>query len=345
MNGLKQFIIESDSLLRGKKLYAVCNIKGDGINSNNFSKFDIRTEYLSDNEFEQIDTMLNKCLRVEKYFFDEIEFIDFVRTTAPDNKTTIVYNSAQSGMGIGRKSLMPAFCASRGIKITGSNSYAVSLCRHKYHVMKLLESHGFNVPKTYLYDRGWVYEQPKAGEMYLLKPIYESSSIGIDKEGIVIFDDSAVKLIETKQDEMNQPIVVQEFIKGYEAEVPCVVIRDQAYALNPVGITLDKSEKIMGLNILDYDKIFFDNYHFFDLCETGLNTQEMTRDAKLVAKILGLSGLNRVDFRIEESGRHYIIDVSTNPHFINHSSVNHAFKQLSLDSECIMKIILGVALV
>jgi len=345
MCDLKQFILESDSLLKGKKLYAVCNTKNRDINCENFNKFDIRTEYLSDNEFEQIDNMLNKCLAVEKYFFDEIEFINFVCNTNPDNQTMVVYNSAQSGTGIGRKSLMPAFCASKGIKVTGSNTYAVSLCRHKYHTIKLLESHGLDVPKTYLYDRGWVAEQPKIGELYLLKPIYESSSIGINKESVVQYDDDTIKLIKTKQYEMKQPIIVQSFVKGYEAEVPCIVVKGHIYALNPVGIALNENEKIMDFNILDYDKVFFDNYHFFNLCDTPLNTQQIICDAKSAVKVLGLSGLCRVDFRIDESGRHYIIDVSTNPHFINHSSVNYAFKQLSINSECIMKIILGAALV
>jgi D-alanine-D-alanine ligase len=345
MSELEKLIQKSDALIKEKNIYAVCNIKKCNITSNNFNKFDIRTEYLSDNEFEQIDIMLSKCAHVEKYFFDEIEFINFVCATNPDNKMMLVYNSAQSGMGIGRKSLMPAFCASKGIKITGSNSYAVSLCRHKYHAMKLLEIHGFRVPETYLYDKGWVCGQPNIGETYLLKPIFESSSIGIEKESVVIFNDKTIKFIETKQKEMNQPIIIQRFIKGYEAEVPCIALKNHIYTLNPVGITLSESEKIMGSQILDYESVYFDNYYFYNLSDIALNVQQITNDAKLVAKILGLAGLCRIDFRIDELGRHYIIDVSTNPHFINHSSVNYAFRQLSLNPDNIMKIILGSALI
>lgn len=345
MIDLEQLIEKSNSLIKGKKLYAVCNIKNCDITSNNFNKFDIRTEYLSDNEFEQIDIMLNKCIHVEKYFFDEIEFINFVCTTNPDINTMIVYNSAQSGIGIGRKSLMPAFCTSRGIKITGSNSYVVSLCRHKYHVIKLLEAHGFNVPKTYLYDKGWIYGQPKRDEIYLLKPIFESSSIGIDKESIIVFNDKTMKIIEAKQEEMKQPVIVQAFIKGYEAEVPCIALKNCIYTLNPVGIALSENEKVMGSNILDYEHVYFDNYSFYNLNDTSLNTQQITNDAKLATKILGLSGLCRIDFRINELRHNYITDVSTNPHFISHSSVNYAFRQLSLNSDNIMKIILGSALI
>lgn len=35
--------------------------------------------------------------------------------------------------------------------------------------------------------------------------------------------------------------------------------------------------------------------------------------AMKVAKILGMEGLCRVDFRVNEAGQYYVTDVSTNP--------------------------------
>lgn len=342
---LEQFIQEGTPLLNGKKLYVICNTKLHELKYDNFGTFDIRTEYLSDNEFEQIDSMLNKCLHVEKYFFDEAEFISFICNSPVDIKNMIIYNSAQSGTGIGRKSLIPAFCASKGITITGSNSYSVALCRHKYHVIKLLEIHGLCVPKTYLYDNGWVLGKPQLGEKYILKPIYESSSIGINIDSIICFDVSTIKLLEAKQKEMRQPIIVQQFIKGYEAETPCIVTKKHNFILNPVGITLNPADKIMGENILDYHRVYFDDYSFFDMRDTSLDIEKMKTDAELVVKILGLSGLCRVDFRVDEYGCCYVTDVSTNPHFVHHSSVSYAFEQLSLSPETIMKTILCATLI
>lgn len=342
---LEKFIQEGAPLLKGKKLYVVCNTKSHELKYENFATYDVRTEYLSDNEFEQVDSMLNKCLPVEKYFFDEAEFISFISNNSIDIKSIMIYNSAQSGTGIGRKSLIPAFCASKGITITGSNSYSVALCRHKYHVIKLLEIHGLCVPKTYLYDNGWVSDKPQLGEKYILKPIYESSSIGINLDSIVCFDVSTTKLIEAKQKEMKQPIIVQQFIKGYEAETPCIVTKKYKFILDPVGITLSLTDKTMGENILDYRRVYFDDYSFFDMKEIPVEIEKIKSDADLVVKILGLSGLCRVDFRIDECGCSYVTDVSTNPHFVHHSSVGYAFEQLSLSPETIMKTILCATLI
>ena len=341
---IEKFLQKADSLLIGRKLYVVCNIKNREIVSDNFNKFDIRTEYLSDDELEQINVMLNKCLSVERYFYSEFDFINYVILENPAIESIIVYNSAQSGTGIGRKSLMPAFCASRGIKITGSNTYAASLCRHKYHVMKLLEVHGLSVPKTYLYDNGWIYDKPALGKKIIIKPIFESSSIGINEDNILTMNDETAEFVKAKQAEMKQPVIAQQFINGYEAEVPCIALKSKIFTLPPVGICLSENELIMGTKILDYEKVYFDKYSFYNLNQANLNTSQISKSAELAVKILGLSGLCRVDFRIDKNGQFYIIDVSTNPHFINHSSTNFSFKLLSLSSDKIMKAILGAAL-
>lgn len=39
-------------------------------------------------------------------------------------------------------------------------------------------------------------------------------------------------------------------------------LKNHRLVLNPVGITLDLSNKLMGNNILDYQKVYFDEYKF-----------------------------------------------------------------------------------
>ena len=54
------------------------------------------------------------------------------------NKKLLVINSAQTGIYIGRKSLIPAFCDHYKIMHTGSNPYVVSLCRDKLRPFQVL---------------------------------------------------------------------------------------------------------------------------------------------------------------------------------------------------------------
>ncbi len=338
-------IIEKNSgFLKTLYLYVVCNKKTHQTDCSNFSKFDVRTEYLSDIEFEQVDFLLNKCMPVKGYFFNESDFIKFICDNEIDTKNIIVYNSAQSGTGIGRKSLIPAFCAHKGIIVTGSNTYSVALCRHKYHAIKLLECHGFRVPDTYLHDKDWCYGKPLTGEKYIIKPLYESASIGIDSDSIIQYNESSIKTIQSKENELKQPVIVQDFIEGYEIEVPCVAYGRDVWALPPVGIALNNDTRIMGNNILDYQRVYFDNYRFFDIGKHDIDVAGIKSDAQAVVRMLGLSGLCRVDFRMTTDGQYYITDISTNPHFIQHSSVNYAFSLLSLLPETIAGIILSCAI-
>ena len=101
----------------------------------------------------------------------------------------------------------------------------------------------------------------------------------------------------------------------------------------------------MGNNILDYQKVYFDEYKFFNMKDTMVDISKIMSVAEFVITILGLSGLCRVDFRIDELGNCYVTDVSTNPHFVHHSSVSYAFEQLSFPPETIMKAILSAALI
>lgn len=62
--------------------------------------------------------------------------------------------------------------------------------------------------------------------------------------------------------------------------------------------------------------------------------------ARHVAELLELNGLCRIDGRITKEGLFYITDVSTNPHFIHHSSVNFAFHSNNYSDSDIFKSIL-----
>lgn len=95
----------------------------------------------------------------------------------------------------------------------------------------------------------------------------------------------------------------------------------------------------MGKAILDYDSIYDDNYYFSSFPKEFDKTTIM-EISKKVTHLLGLKGLCRVDFRFVNNNTFYVTDVSTNPHFIKHSSVNYAFKQLGKKDQDIFKTIL-----
>ena len=249
METFKKIIKNTEERLKKKHLVLVCNSKSESVLLGKRKLFQMETEYFSDDEFDQIVSMFSSIGIPTDYFLHEDDFFQYVISKMPQD--LVVYNAAQSGTGPGRKSLIPAFCNLHGIPCTGSNAYVVSLCRHKYHVNKLLAQAGIPVPETWLYSNGWLLEKrPFHNSKIILKPIYESASIGIDESSIQTYTNCIDSLIQSRSEQHRQPIIAQQFVPGYEVEFPLICIDTQIIPLTAVGISVDGQEKL-GSGILD----------------------------------------------------------------------------------------------
>lgn len=335
---LDEFIKNNSNELKDNcVLLIVCNTKSDTIVNGNYDNFSINTEFLSDDELQEITSMAVSLDLPFRIFYDEKDFIDNI-ITANNLDRFIVYNSAQNGVGPGRKALIPSICKYLNIRHTGSDSYRVCLCRDKFAIASILKANNIKVPKFQLYKGNndlSLSEKTK----YIAKPLYESSSIGISKNNIFYGNNIPYTYLNTLIKNLKQPLLIQEFISGYEIEVPILAGKQSLYAFSPVVLHKNNNSLIIGDEILDYNLIFNDDYTFSSL-PNNINDKEVKETAIKTAELLGLNGLCRVDFRLKLNGEFFVTDVSTNPHFINHSSVNFAFKKEGKTDSDIFKTIL-----
>jgi D-alanine-D-alanine ligase len=140
-------------------------------------------------------------------------------------------------------------------------------------------------------------------------------------------DKSSASLLDLSVTKLNQPVVVQEFIPGREAETP-VVVDDRPLALDPVGITID-GKADLGDKFLHFDLVASDQYSFYDFALAEPQIASRLRDvATAAAIVLQLEGYCRIDARIAPDGCPYVTDVSTTPHLTTHSSFDFRFKAL-----------------
>ncbi|QOX63994.1 hypothetical protein FRZ06_11945 [Anoxybacterium hadale] len=342
---LEELWKNTEATLQNVILCVVCNTQASSPELFQ-GKFSMTTEYLSDDEFEQIICMFNTLQCKTKFFFNEDEFIEYYLNNK--NRMTpyiIVYNSAQSGFGAGRKSLIPSFCQLHALKFTGSNAYVVSLCRHKFHVNKILSETGVSTPKAWLFTNGgWLAEESPPNSMrLLLKPIFESASIGIDQDSIINYHPSLDAFIRERSCQLHQPIIAQEFIEGYEVEVPLVQAGNAINIMPPIGISID-NKQLLRNEILDYNRIYFEKYSFYDFTREVFHLEGLYKTATSTVEILGMEGLCRIDFRVKSDGEYFVTDVSTNPHFISHSSVSYSFLSKGYKTTDIVRTILSAAI-
>ena len=147
----EEFIRENRHIISsGNTLAIVCNTKNNTIETNTYNGFSIKTEFLSDSELQEIGKMALTQKIPFRVFYDEKDFLKNLLSTITDFSRLIVYNSAQNGIGPGRKALIPSICKYFGIRYTGSDPYRVCLCRDKYAINAILSKAGFKVPQFYI---------------------------------------------------------------------------------------------------------------------------------------------------------------------------------------------------
>ncbi len=329
---LQILISRTRHLAANYEIILLANNKKKTRNMSDYAGYSVTSEFFSDEEQSRIYTSLDHMGFHVRQFFNEEDFINFVSTTREDMSRKIVINSAQKGTRIGRKSLIPALCDLYHIPYIGSNPYIVSLCRDKYRSSSILKQNGIQTPRSWLYQpgTGWFDRSsfPSQGR-FIVKPNYEASSIGIDASSVCLAGTGLAQKVFEVCSAYRQEVLVEEFIPGYEVEVP-VIFAGIPLTFFPVGIKLDGNRK-MEDRILDYHLRNVDGYEYFDFSEEQPQVaKKLTNIAEKIVRLLSINGFGRIDFRITEHGDIYTTDIATNPHYTAKSSYEFLFYQLGL---------------
>lgn len=346
----KNIYMESHNKSEQIKIFLVSNIREKTSNFTDYSKTSVISEYLSLNQQELIVDSLRSSGFETVCFIDEMDFINNYITNSyyrEDSKYPIVINTAQKGTAIGRKSLIPAFCDLYGLCHTNSNPYVVSLARNKYHCNCILNANGLPTTDDYLYipNQGWLFDKhPKEGEKVIVKLNYETSSIGLTSDNVFIYNQTKDSFIENLANQFNQSVIVENFIEGFEVEVP-VIIGNEIEIVLPVGITVD-NKRNLGNQILDYNIRRDLKFGFYNFEETEPEiSKQLEKCTKHVVQLLGITGFGRVDYRIDYNKNIYITDIATNPHITKGMSFYYAFSENNLNYTQMLETLISLSLI
>lgn len=272
--------------------------------------------YLSENEF--IHEVLNGKLREKS------------------RELPIVYTTAEGGSGGGRRALLPAFCKMNALAYCNSPAHACSIARHKFHANAVLQQVGLPVPAAYMVQENgrWLGgQQPRIGEKVIVKPMYESMSIGIDADSTQIVDESFGVFVQSRLRTLRQPMVVQQFVSGYEIAAPILVL-DETIALPLVAFTL-RGEPRFGSEARTFDienlsdDVTFE--HFEAVSESVYGSIQSIAIEAFGA--LEMEGMGRIDMRIDEDGRPWIFDTNESPPPLPQTSYAKSLQILGFDAD------------
>ena len=163
-------------------------------------------QYYTEAQVDSILTAFRSIPVTVLPFFSEKELLsyfanDFDRQTI--SQFPLVYTTAEGGTGSGRRALIPTVSKLYGVPCCNSGAYGSSIGRHKYHSNLLAKMNGVSVPDSWYFTRdgNWFGgEAPRRGTKVILKPTYESASIGISDDSVIQvtsdFDDICRNLLE-----------------------------------------------------------------------------------------------------------------------------------------------------
>lgn len=228
----------------------------------------------------------------------------------------LFFNKSIGFKGLERKLVVPAIGQLYNLPMVGTSGYAMTLSRHKYHTNRLLDGMGFRVPFAYYFETK---EQISDVKKYpvIVKPNAESDALGISEKSVCQNFKELKEKVEELLHDFNQPVIVEEFIPGEEWKVAVVGNGGNTKALGCVNTlkngfsmngTLQTREDILNSN-LSYNKP--DNH---------LLVEEALVIAEKIHCLLGLSDYSRCDFRIDNYGQLYCMEVSTHPYISDNTS-------------------------
>ncbi|MGQ2964199.1 D-alanine--D-alanine ligase [Methylophilus sp.] len=211
------------------------------------------------------------------------------------------------------------------IPYTGSGVMASALGMDKWRSKLLWTAAGVVTPDYVLMDDSTSAAAvvAKLGLPLFVKPANEGSSIGVSK----VKQASELAAAYTLAKASDPLVLAEQFVGGGEYTVG--ILGDTAL---PVIRIVPKNE------YYDYEaKYLRDDTEY--RCPSGLSAaqeQQIQAEALQAFRVLGCSGWGRVDFLMDEAGKHYFLEVNTSPGMTDHSLVPMAAKAAGLDFDALV---------
>jgi len=242
----------------------------------------------------------------------------------------LVFNLVESLGGTGRLiHLAPSLLDAMGIAYTGACAEAIQLTSHKTLAKDRLRALGLPTPD-------WVgplppdlpalscVAAPASGDAahWILKSLWEHASIGLDEASVVLCDraDQLPEAVRARAPAFGGACFAERFVEGREFNLSLLAAPRGPEVLRPAEILFEgypqDALRIVGYRA-KWDAGSYEYHH------TPRRFRFPPEDAALLDRLrhlalrcwqgFGLNGYARVDFRVDASGRPWILEINANP--------------------------------
>lgn len=275
-------------------------------------------------EYDSMDTVLaiESAIRSHGHHTVLLEADDHLPQKLLQTKPDLIFNIAEGRGGRAREAQVPALLNLFGIPFTGSEETTLCVSLDKALAKRLLATYRIPTPRF----RVFTPDAPivTAGLRYpvIIKPNAEGSSKGISDICIAENSKQLKELVSKCFSLYGGDVLAEEFVSGREFTVGLLGNGDTVQVFPPMEIVYHDSP-INGYNVYNYTvKQEYTKYVSYrcpaDI--SGKMEQTLVSLAKKVFRALGCRDFARVDFRADEQGRAYFIEINPLPGLAPHYS-------------------------
>ncbi|MDY0290095.1 MAG: ATP-grasp domain-containing protein [Sphaerochaeta sp.] len=237
-------------------------------------------------------------------------------------KALLVFNLVDSEPGAANLAyLVPGILDHMRLPYTGCSLENLFVTTNKMLAKRVLQAHGIDTPPWVCTGETEALKQ-SAIKRYIIKPIAEDASIGLDESSIVSSEEVVEKL-KTKEKSLLTPCFAEAFIEGREFTACMYGTAKSCTVLTPYEWVFQGYEEHQKEKIITYDAKWNEssfgyehivaNYHAVASDLPLLET--LTAIAHRCWQAFSLTGYARVDFRVDEGGKPWVLEVNCNPSF------------------------------
>lgn len=234
-------------------------------------------------------------------------------------------------------------------KYTGCNPRGLTLTRDKSLTKKILAYHRIHVPRFAIFPLNRRVRPIKRLKFPLfVKSISDEGSVGIAQASVVHTNEKLEERVDFIHRQNNTHAIAEEFIEDREIYVG-VIGNDRLQAYTPWELVM-KNLPEGSLNIAT-GKVKWDVEYQKKI---GLETKparldpqlkkEFERLSKRIYRILGLSGYARIDYRLTDDGRLYVLEVNPNPQIARNEDFADSAEHSGVKYEALLQKILSLGM-
>lgn len=230
----------------------------------------------------------------------------------------LVFNLVEGHDGNGRLALLgPLLLGSLGLPYTGTGLEGMAISASKLLAKRALAAAGLPTP-PWITSAGAASDDVWRGA-WMVKPVWEHASIGIEDDAIVPLE-KVPETLAKRADDLGGEWFAEGFVDGREINLALLAGAHGFETLPPAEIRFDEfpDDKPRIVNYAaKWDATSFEYRHAlrsFDFGpEDATLLSELRELALECAAACSLAGYARVDVRVDDEGRAWIIDVNANP--------------------------------